>query len=51
MLKITPYFDVDWIGNFRSSVTLEESSQAGKNSVIMGIKEIHYPLVDSLGQG
>ena len=51
MLKITPYFDVDWIGNFRSSVTLEESSQAGKNSVIMGIKKIHYPLVDPLEQG
>ena len=51
MLKTMPYFDVDWIGNFRSSVTLEESSQAEKNSVIMGIKEIHYPLVDSLGQG
>jgi glycosyltransferase involved in cell wall biosynthesis len=50
MLKITPYFDVHWIGNFRSSVTLEESSQADKNSVIMSIKEIHSPLVDPLEQ-
>jgi glycosyltransferase involved in cell wall biosynthesis len=46
MLKIPPYFDARWIGNFRSSVTLEESSQAEKNSGIMNIKEIHSPLVD-----
>ena len=46
MLKILPYFNIDWIGNFRSSVTSEESSQAEKNSVIMSIKEIYSPLVD-----
>ena len=51
MLKIAPFFDINWIGNFRSSVTLEESSQAEKNSVIMGIKKIHSPLVDPLEQG
>ena len=51
MLKITPPLDVRWIGNFRSSVTLEESSQADKNSVIMSIKEIYSPLVDPLEQG
>lgn len=51
MLKIPPFFDTPWIDNFRSSVTLEESSQANKNSAIMGIKEVYSPLVDSLGQG
>ena len=51
MLKIAPPFDTRWIENFRSSVTLEESSQAEKNSVIMGVKEIYHPLVDPLGQG
>lgn len=50
MLKIAPHFDVDWIDNFRSSVTLEESSQAEKNSVIMGMKEIHSPLVNPFEQ-
>lgn len=49
MLKILPFFDTRWIGNFRSSVTLEESSQAGKNSAIMDIKEIYSPLVPPLG--
>ena len=51
MLKILPPFDTHWIGNFHSSVTLEESSQAEKNSAIMGIKEIYSPLVNSLEQG
>ena len=50
MLKVAPHFDVEWIGNFRSSVTLQESSQAEKNSVIMGMKEIHSPLVDPFEQ-
>jgi glycosyltransferase involved in cell wall biosynthesis len=50
MLKIRPYFDVHWIDNFRSSVTLQESSQAEKNSAIMNMKEIHFPLVDPLEQ-
>ena len=50
MLKITPYFDVAWIGNFRSSVTLQESSQAEKNSVIMDMKEIYSPLTDPFEQ-
>ena len=51
MLKIPPFFDTPWIDNFHSSVTLEESSQADKNSAIMGIKEIHSPLVAQLDQG
>jgi hypothetical protein len=50
MLKIRPYFDVHWIDNFRSSLTLQESSQAEKNSAIMSMKEIHFPLVDPLEQ-
>ena len=51
MLKITPPLDARWIGNFHSSVTLEESSQAGKNSAIMGIQEVYSPLVAQLDQG
>ena len=51
MLKIPPFFDTPWIDNFHSSVTLEESSQAVKNSAIMGIQEVYSPLVDQLDQG
>lgn len=51
MLKITPPLDTRWIGNFRSSVPLEESSQAVKNSSIMNIKEVYSPLVDPFDQG
>lgn len=51
MLKILPPLETRWIGNFRSSVTLEESSQAEKNSAIMGIKEVFHPLVNPFEQG